>query len=98
VSEYLLGVWCDRPKPLDYEIILKQESDPEDLEQMTFDKPIVRRIRIEAARLVPRQPLAYDDFHTHIKPRYNTRKLSALPFHLLNANLIRGKQTITRNI
>jgi hypothetical protein len=50
----------------------------------------VRRMRIDADRLVPPQPLIYESFHTHIKPRHNERKLCTLPFHLIKANLIKG--------
>ena len=41
-------------------------------------------------RLVPQQPIVYEDFHSQIRPRYNLRKLIQLPYHLVNGNLIEG--------
>lgn len=92
MSEYYLGIWSNsKPKPLSYELVIKKEIDPNNDQKLSFDKPIVQKIRIQTDRLVPNQPLKYDDFHTHIKPRYNLRKMNVLPYHLIKANMIKGK-------
>jgi len=98
VAEYFLGIWSlSRPKPISYEV-----SEPPcnvnagDSARLTFDKPIVRRFQLALDRLVPSQPIKYTDFHTHISPRFNLRKLDVLPYHLFNANLIEGNRSSLR--
>ncbi len=57
-------------------------------DQISYDKPIVKKIKLNLNRLVPIQPLKYEDYHTHIKSRLNLRKLHVLPYHLINANML----------
>lgn len=86
LADYYLGTWSNsKAKPLRYELTVSSKTlDPDCL----FDKLIVQVLDIEADRLVPTQPIEYNNFHTHIKSRYNLRKLSLLPFHLFKANMI----------
>ena len=88
IAEYYLGTWSNsRTKRLTYESTVNSKVlDPESL----FDKLITQMHETEADRLVPSQPIEYTNFHTHIKSRYNLRKLSLLPFHLFKANMIKG--------
>ena len=91
IAEYLLGTWAHgNCKPLNYELKIVPCQTDADPNKLTFDKPFVKLFNLSLDRLVPAQPIKYKDFHTHIKPRYNLRKLSALPYHLLNANMING--------
>ena len=103
VAEYFLGIWSlSRPKPISYEVS-EPPSDVNagDSARLTYDKPIVRKFHLALDRLVPSQPIKYTDFHTHISPRFNLRKLDVLPYHLFNANLIEGNRSslrILRNV
>ena len=91
MSDYYLGTWSNsRLKPLNYELIVKKEIDPNNTEKLAFDKPIVKKVKLLLDRLVPSQPIKYDDFHTHIRARYNLRKLRVLPYYLIKANMIKG--------
>ncbi len=91
IAEYLLGTWANgNCKPLSYELKIVPDQTDADPNKLTFDKPFVKLHNLSLDRLVPAQPIKYKDFHTHIKPRYNLRKLSALPHHLLNAKMISG--------
>ena len=72
----------------------KKEIDPNSDQKLSFDKPIIQKVRVQTDRLVPNQPLKYDDFHTHIKPRYNLRKLNVLPYYLIKAKMIKGNLLI----
>ncbi len=57
-------------------------------DQISYDKPIIKKIKLNLNRLVPIQPIKYEDYHTHIKSRFNLRKLHILPYHLVKANMI----------
>ena len=57
-------------------------------DQISFDKPIIKKYKLNLNRLVPIQPIKYEDYHTHIKSRFNLRKLHILPYHLFKANMI----------
>ena len=70
--------------------MIKKEADPNNDQKLSFDKPIIKKVKLQTDRLVPNQPLKYDDFHTHIKPRFNLRKLNVLPHFLIKAKMIRG--------
>lgn len=90
ICEYYLGIWSSpKEKPLTYEKIITPVI-PDDANRALFSKPVVKKFRIHSDRLVPAQPIKYEDFHTHIKPRYNLRKLNVLPYHLIHANMIKG--------
>jgi hypothetical protein len=78
-----------RPKPLTYEKVLRKGYDPSRPNELVFDKPIIKKIKVHMDRLLPSQPLVYDDFHVYLKPRYNLRKLKQLPYHLVRANMMR---------
>jgi hypothetical protein len=91
LSEYFLGKWSNgKMKPLYYEKVFCKGYDPNKPDQLIFDKPVIKRIKMNANRLVPIQPNVYDDFHVYLKPRYNLRKLKKLPYHLIEANMIKG--------
>lgn len=91
ISDYLLGTWSSSNlKPFKYEKITVPKDNEEDTDILTFDKPIVTNINMSLDRLVPKQPIRFKDFHTNIPARYNLRKLSILPHHLLKANMKEG--------
>jgi len=100
VAEYFLGSWSSsKQKPISYLITqVQSHDDPGDSARLTFDDPIVKSLCLKLDRLVPDQPIKYTDFHTHIKPRFNLRKLDVLPFHMLNADLIEGKKEVSFKI
>lgn len=93
IAEYFLGTWSEsKQKPMSYEEVkIPTETSST---RLTFDKPIVRIFDLQFDRLVPSQPIKYSDFHTNIKSRYNLRKLSVLPYHLLKADMIEGKMNL----
>lgn len=85
-----MGTWSNsRLKELSYEKVFNSRNDPD---KLVFDKPIVKKYKFNCDRLIPAQPIKYDDFHTHIKPRYNLRKLIQLPYHLVKANMFDGEK------
>ena len=92
LAEYFLGTWSGTTayKPISFERIDAQPDQGNGTDRLTFDKPIIRTIDLNIDRLSPCQPIKYSDFHTNIQPRFNLRKLSVLPFHLLRANMIEG--------
>lgn len=78
-----MGKWSDsKSKPLSYKKYINPIKDPE---KLAVDKPIAKTYHLNGIRLVPTQPIMYDEFHTQIKPRYNLRKLAQLPYHLIKA-------------
>ena len=90
ICEFYLGKWSGgRSKPLTYEKVLCKGYDPNKPNELVFDRPIIKKIKITADRLVPAQPNVYEDFHAYIRPRYNLRKLKQLPYHLIQANMLR---------
>ena len=90
ISEYYLGTWSEsKLKPLFYEHVIMPKINPTD-NKVAYDKPIINRIKLQLNRLVPIQPIKYDDYHTHISPRFNLRKLQIMPYHLIQANMING--------
>jgi hypothetical protein len=91
ICEYYLGTWSSsKAKPINYEKVLRKGYDPTKPNELVFDKPIIKKIKAFADRLLPSQPLVYEDFHVYLKPRYNLRKLKQLPYHLIKANMIKG--------
>jgi hypothetical protein len=89
ISEYYLGVWAENKlKPLEYEDFIQDEK----LKLISGPNKKIK-YTIMTNRLVPKQPLQYESFHTHIKARFNLRKLSMLPYHLIKAELIESKVT-----
>ncbi|RNA28355.1 NACHT and WD repeat domain-containing 2-like [Brachionus plicatilis] len=89
VAEYFLGIWSSPvQKPLKYQTITLPKSDDSD-KQLSIGKPIIDNYEILVDRHCPIQPIQYESFHTHVKPRYNLRKLALLPYHLVNANMIK---------
>ena len=103
VAEYLMGTWAAPAlKPLFYDQRIVPNLDPDASgqtgaasgSQLVFDKPTVRRVRVHLARLVPAQPTLYEPFHTHIRARYNLRKLSLLPTHLARAGMREQLRTL----
>jgi len=88
IAEYYLGTWSNgKEKPLQYDQLIYSKVDPKNPNKLIFDKPVVNRVNVALDRQVPAQPVQYDDFHTHINPRHNLRKLKLLPYHLINANM-----------
>lgn len=91
LSNYYMGKWSGgRLKSLSYEKVLQKGYDPKKPDELVFDKPIIKTIKIHADRQSPSQPIQYEDFHVYLKPRYNLRKLKQLPYHLIHANMIKG--------
>ena len=84
-----MGKWSGKKlKPLSFEKIIEMKKEEN---KLTTDKPIIRTFNFNFDRLVPSQPVTYEDFHTHLKPIPNLRKLIQLPYHLIKANMIEGK-------
>lgn len=88
LAEYYLGIWSSPiKKPLKYQTITLPKSDNSD-KQLSIGKPIINDFELTVDRLCPIQPIQYESFHTHVKAKYNLRKLALLPYHLVNANMI----------
>ncbi len=64
VSEYYLGIWSDsKLKPLYYEHVIMPPR-PSEPDQISYDKPVVRKVKLHLNRSVPVQPLKFDDYHS----------------------------------
>lgn len=99
VAEYYLGLWSSpNIKCLKYEKQIRPKVDPNDPHKLVFDKPVVKMFDLKVNRIIPKQPIQFEGFHTHVKPRYNLRKLSQLPYHLIQANMIKGSVLFYLNL
>ena len=78
ISEYYLDKWSQCKKNLEYE-------EPTAAASGQNKKKVSM---IQTNRLIPKQPLEYESFHSLIKARLNLRKLSMLPYHLMKAEMI----------
>lgn len=87
-----MGKWAETNlKSLDFEDFDQDEFKSFSQSQLLFHTPAKKKFTAQTNRLVPKQPLQYDTFHTHIKPRFNLRKLVMLPYHLIKAGMIDRK-------
>jgi hypothetical protein len=85
VAEYLMGTWAVPVlKPLFYDqrIVpdlnneLAAEASSTSSSKLVFDKPIVKKVRLHLARLVPSQPIMYDSVCYQTAPWLNQLSLS----------------------
>ena len=90
ISEYFLGTWSENNlKSLEYEDFIQDEK----LKAISTPGKKIK-YTIQTNRLVPKQPLEYESFHTHIKARLNLRKLSMLPYHLMKAGMTESRSNL----
>ncbi len=71
IADYFLGIWGGRSKPFEYSELQRQRFFLDDTKG-------------ESDRKVPEQPLYFTDVMGRVV-RYNLRKLSELPYHLLRS-------------
>ncbi len=94
-----MGFWSgDNLKDLDYDEIYEEaQENSAYFSKFTHNKPIKHRYTLKTNRLVPAQPIRFETFHTDIEARFNLRKLSMLPYHLIKAGMIDSKYFKLKN-
>lgn len=91
IAEYYMGSWASPLcKQLEFEEWREVVKPPTQFESFSGNNKVIHKVKYQANRLVPRQPIVHESFHTNIKPRYNLRKLAMLPYHLVKAEMTKS--------
>ena len=90
-----MGVWSqDNHKAFEYNKFVESKFYEENFDAFTHTEPKKVRVIAQLNRLVPSQPIQHDTYHAALKARFNLRKLNMLPYHLIEAGLIKSNLEI----
>ena len=87
-----MGLWSEsNHKTFEYTEYIRKSYYKKDFDSFTHEETKKVKAKKPVNRLLPIQPTQYETYHAVIKARYNLRKLSVLPFHLIEAGLNKSK-------